>query len=63
MAPYCLPGAELSYHLQFYYLPKLQAPRRFTLISHMHRLDKLRNGKGLTGGNLVPLQGLGIQSL
>lgn len=27
------------------------------------RLDKLRNGRGLTGRNLVPLQGLGIQSL
>ena len=27
------------------------------------RLEKIRNGKGLTGGNLVLLQGLGIQNL
>lgn len=27
------------------------------------RLEKIRNGKGLTGGNLVLLQGLEIQNL
>ena len=27
------------------------------------RLEKIGNGKGLTGGNLVLLQGLGIQNL
>lgn len=60
MAPYCLPGAELPFSILL--SPRASSSQEVYL-NICRRFNKIGNGRGLTIGNLVPLQGLGIQSL